>query len=188
MTRALVFCAALLFCPTARADSVAMRSPLPGRGLVVELGFPATEIGFWFTGWIGLAVHARLPFSAIGTEIALRRTFAGDPKSGFGLEGLIAFGLDLPLVSPGFVSTATGSLAGRYFAPSWFLQIAATTPAAFRLTDPTEARIPILAEVWVGGRAQAMWIGVHLAGGVTLVPPQRPSPAMQLGLAMGLEL
>jgi hypothetical protein len=174
--------------PAAFADSVAMRAPLPGRGLVLTLGFPATELGFWMNSWIGIGVHMRVPASAVGTEIALRKTLVGKPRLGFGLEGLVAFGLDVPLLSPGFVATATASLAGRYFAPSWFVQVAATSPAAFRLTDPVEARVPILAEVWVGGRAQAMWIGAHIAGGVAIVPPQRLSPAVQLGLAMGLEL
>jgi hypothetical protein len=188
MKRAIVFLVALCLCPAAIADTVAMRAPMPGRGLVLSLGFPATEVGFWVNGWLGFGVHLRVPASAVGTEIALRRTFAGDPRLGFGLEGMIAFGLDVPLLSPGFVATATASLAVRYFAAAWFAQLAVTAPTAFRLTDPLEARIPILSELWIGGRAQAVWIGAHLAGGVALVPPERPVPAIQVGLAMGLEL
>lgn len=188
MTRALLMVCVLCVSAPALADSVAMRGPMPGRGVVLTLGFPATELGYWFNGWLGLGVHMRLPASAVGTEIALRKTFAGDPREGFGLVGLIAFGLDIPLIAPGFVVTATASLQGRYFAPSWFVQVAATTPTAFRLTDPIEARIPVMLEAWIGGRAQSMWIGAHLGGGIAIVPPQRISPALQLGLAMGLEL
>ena len=186
--RCLVFILALFYAPRAFADGVAMRSPMPQRGLVFEIGFPSSEVGFWFNDWIGIGVHARLPFSVVGAEVALRKTLAGDRRSGFGLEGLIAFGLDVPILAPSFVATATASLAGRYYGQTFFVQVAATTPVALRLADPFEARVPVLGELWVGGRAPSLWIGIHLAGGVAIVPPQRPSPVVQVGLAMGLEL
>jgi hypothetical protein len=184
----LVFLAVLLFCARASADGVAMRAPMPKRGLVFEIGFPSSEVGFWFNDWIGIGVHARLPFSVIGAEVALRRTLVGEKRSGFGLDGLIAFGLDVPILAPSFVATATASLAGRYYGQTFFVQVAASAPTALRLADPFEARIPVLGELWVGGRAPSLWIGIHIAGGVALVPPQRPSPVVQVGLAMGLEL
>lgn len=178
-----------LLCPRdASADSVAMRAPLPGRGVVLTLGYPATELGYWVNDWFGIAAHFRIPASSVGTEVALRRTFVGEARAGFGLEGLVTFGLDVPILSPGFVATATASIAGRYFGEAWFTKLAVTSPSAFRLTDPVEVRVPVLAEVWVGGRAQAMWIAAHIAGGFAVVPPQRLSPAVQVGLAMGLEL
>lgn len=172
----------------AQADVAAMRLPMLNRGVAFELGVPETSVGYWVNDWLGVAGHARVPLTSLGGSVVLRRSFVGKLDRGFGLAGIASFGLEVPTLSPAFVFSASGSLLGRYIGEWWFAQLGATVPLALRLTDDFAARIPVLGEVWAGGRANAVWLGVHVGLGAVFVTGLLPTFALQLGLAMALKI
>ena len=177
----------LLFSSVAAADAISLRAPGANRRVSVELGYPESSVGVWFNNWLGVGVFARVPLSSVGVQLGLRRTFLGEPNTGWALDGVASLGVEFTTGTVSFVADATGALGVRYFGPWFIWQLYAVAPLKFRLTDELQAKFPVLAELWLGGRAGGLWIALHGAAGASFLAGFQPTPAIQLGVAITLE-
>lgn len=150
----------LFLVSAAFADPIALRAP--SADVAVVLGVPDSSAGLALTSHVGVSVDVHA-FDSVGASVGYRRD-AFRRESGFGLELAIAGGPTLPLVDPGLALSATPSLALGWARGPVDATIGVAVPAVARLTG-LGLRLPVLGEVWLGGRVGPARVGGTLGAG-----------------------
>lgn len=146
--------------PLAFADPVALRAP--AGDIAVVVGVPDSSAGVSVTSHVGVSVDVHA-FDAVGASIGYRRDVFRRP-TGFGLELAIAGGPMVPLRDPGLAVSATPSVALGWARGPVDATLGVAVPAVARLTGPG-LRLPVLGELWVGGRVGHARVGGTLGVG-----------------------
>lgn len=142
------------------ADPIALRAP--SADVAVVLGAPDSSAGFSVTSNVGVSVDVHA-FDAVGVSIGYRHdVFRRD--TGFGLELAIAAGPTVPLLDPGLAVSATPSLALGWARGSLDATVGVAVPAVARLNG-FGLRLPVLGEVWLGGRIGSARVGGTFGAG-----------------------
>jgi hypothetical protein len=162
----------------AHADPVALRVPLERRAVVLALGAPDLSAAWWFSERFGIAAEWRLPASAVGASLGARFTLVGEPR-GWGVDATLAVGAMVPLLDPGVALSVTPTLRGRWQGEHLLVAASVVAPAVARFVPSPDLRLPILAELWLGGQFARWRAGLHAGVGSTWVPGLSWSGAFQ---------
>jgi hypothetical protein len=173
-----VFAAVLAWTGSVGADPIALRVPVERRGMVLAAGAPEVSVGWWFTRRFGIAAEWRLPASAVGASVGARWTLVGEAL-GWGVDAVVAVGAVVPLIDPGVALSVTPSLVGRWRGERVVVATSVAAPTVARFLPMPDLRLPLLVELWLGGRVGAWWAGVHGGVGSTWVPGLAWSGAFQ---------
>jgi hypothetical protein len=150
----------LAFIGLALADPIALRAP--SGAVAVVLGVPDSSVAVSVAPHVGVSIDARA-LDAVGASVGYRSDlFRRD--TGFGLEVSIAGGPMVPLLDPGLALSATPALALGWAHHSLDATIGVAIPAVARFTG-FDLRIPVLGELWLGGRIGPVRVGGTFAAG-----------------------
>jgi hypothetical protein len=182
-SRAIVL-ASLSLPSLAVADPVALRVPVERRAAVIAVGAPDLSAAWWLSSRFGLAVEWRLPASAVGASIGARWVLLGEP-AGWGVDAIVAVGAVVPLLDPGVALSVTPSVVGRWRGEHVAVAASVVAPAVARFVPAPDLRLPILFELWFGGRLGRWMAGLHGGVGSTWVPGLSWSGAFQATVYVG---
>lgn len=149
------------FMAAAYADPLALRAPVSVPAVIVSAGAPSSSAAWW-DGHRGVAFEVHPSLSAIGAAAGVRRRFAGG-DTGLVVDGTLAAGLVLPIYDPGVAVSFTPGLQLGYQGESGHLLLGFALPAEVRVAPGTDARVPLLVEVWAGAD-----LSRRISGGLTL--------------------
>ncbi len=150
----------LALCGLALADPIALRAP---AGLVsVVLAVPDTSVALALTSHVGLSVDFRA-LDAVSVSIGYRADVFR-AATGFGLELSVAGGPTVPVLAPVLAVSATPALALGWARKSLDATLGIAVPGVVRVTGPG-LRLPVLGEVWLGGKAGPVRVGGTFAAG-----------------------
>lgn len=143
------------------ADPMALRAP--AGSVVVVVGLPESSVAAALTPHLGVAVEVH-PFSAVGAAVGLRGDLFRGERA-FGLELSAAGGLDLPLVDPGLAVSLTPAAELGWAGGSVDATLGLVVPAVVRVAPGADLRLPVLGELWLGGKVGALRLGGTFAAG-----------------------
>lgn len=173
--------ALLLALAPAWADPIALRAPQ--SRVVASIGLPDTSVGAWLSPHLGLSAEYH-PYSAAGVSVGWRQDLVrGD--SGLGVEVGVAGGPMLTWLDPGLVLAISPTVQAGWAGKGLDAKLGVVAPAALRLAPGAGARVPLLGELWLGGRLGALRLGGHLGAGTTWVIGAPGEIAYDVGLDVG---
>jgi len=176
-----VICLLLLVPSIALADPIALRAPQVGRAVTIAAGWPASSIAYQFANGVGLAAALQLPLNAVSVDVGYKRLWLGE-EHGWSMQTAIWGGVLVPLIEPAFAIDLGLSLHARLHKSIFVGAFGAAVPAAFKLTNGLQARLPLTADIWLGVELGRVQFGVQLAAGATLLAT--PTPALYLQAAL----
>ncbi len=158
-------------CGLAMADPIALRAP--AGAVAVVLAVPDSSIGVAVAPHLGVSVDVH-GWSAIGASVGYRADLYR-AEGGFGVGFTVAGGPMVPVIDPGLALSATPSMAVGWVNRSLDATVGLTVPAVLRIAPGADLRLPVLGELWLGGSAGPVRLGVTFAAGqmwITGAPAQ----------------
>jgi len=162
----------------AHADPIALRAPQGALGVVVAV--PDSSVAGWLTSHVGLSVDVH-PWSTVGASVGYR----GDvfrKATGFGLELSVAGGPTLPVLDPGAALSATPSASLGWAGRGVDATLGLAVPAVLRIAPDPDLRLPVIGEVWLGGRVGGVRLGGTFGAGQMWIT----GAPVELGWHLGL--
>ena len=157
----MIFLLISLLISLAQADPIALRAPQGAATMVI--GVPDSSVAIWTSRRLGFSLDVH-PLSAVGASVGVRSDLFRRP-SGFGLAWSLAGGPVVPVFDPGLGVSLSPALALGWADSKVDATIGVSVPAEFRLVPGADLRLPLLGEIWLGGRVGPVRIGGTLAAG-----------------------
>ncbi|MDP3275439.1 MAG: hypothetical protein Q8Q09_09615 [Deltaproteobacteria bacterium] len=164
----------------AHADPSALRAPTLGPAIAFVVAAPESSRAVWLRPWLAITQEVRLPFDAFGLGVGLRRTLAGRER-GWALDVQLGAGFMVPTLYPGLALTLSPSTSIRVRGDNLWFSMGLAAPAAIRLNDTRDMRLPLQGELWFAFRAGPIWLGAMTAIGAVFAPSQSAALLMQGG-------